>query len=86
MKLVTGLYEVVDKRDFRGHPQGTQFVARLDAMQERRAVARGAITLLARVTPALEPGTFTFPEGWLTQPHMSTHEGRDERPSSLKEA
>ncbi len=71
MKLVTGQYEVTDKRDFRGHPQGTQFVARLDANQERRALARGAITLLARVTPALEPGTYAFPEGWLKEDECS---------------
>lgn len=67
MRLVTGLYKVIDKRDFRGHPQGTEFVARLDANQERRALGRGAITLLARVTPALEPGTYTFPDGWLKE-------------------
>ena len=67
MNLVSGRYKVIDKRDFRGHPQGTEFVARLEANQERRALARGAITLLARVTPALEPGTYTFPDGWLKE-------------------
>ena len=66
-RYVAGRYKVVDKRDFRGHPQGTEFVARLEANQERRALARGAITLLARVTPALEPGTYTFPDGWLKE-------------------
>lgn len=63
-ELVSGRYEVLDKRDFRGHPQGLQFVARLEANQERRAIARGSIKLLARVTPALEPGTYTYPDGW----------------------
>ena len=85
-KYVSGLYQVVSPRDFRGHSQGTEFVARLEQAHEARAVARGSIQLLARVVPALEPGSFTFPDGWLAQPHMSTHEGRDERPSSLKEA
>lgn len=72
-----GLYRVVDKRDYRAHPQGTEFVARLEPNAERRAVARGSIQLLARVTPALEPGSYTFPEGWLAQPHTSTPEGRE---------
>ena len=66
MTHVAGLYKVIAKRDFRGHTQGTEFVARLEANQERRALARGAITLLARVTPALEPGSFSFPPGWLS--------------------
>jgi hypothetical protein len=81
---VTGRYRVESVRDFRGHEQGTEFVARLEANQERRAVARGSIALLARVTPALEPGSFTFPEGWLDQPHTSIHEA-PEGASSLKE-
>ena len=85
-KYVSGRYRVVSARDFRGHPQGKEFVARLEAKHEARAIARGSIQLLARVTPALEPGSFTFPDGWLSQSDMSTHEGRDERPSSLKEA
>lgn len=66
-QMVYGRYEVLDKRDFRGHPQGTQFVARLEANQERRAIARGAIQLLARVTPALEPGTYGFSTSWLKE-------------------
>ena len=77
MKLVTGKYEVTGIRDFRGHPQGMQFVARLDAGQEQRAIARGAIQLLARVTPALEPGTYRFPDGWLKEDECSrgNHQG-----------
>ena len=72
-----GHYRVIGKRDYRGHVPGTEFVARIEPNAERRAVARGAIQLLARVTPALEPGTYTFPDGWLAQPHTSTHEGRE---------
>jgi hypothetical protein len=62
----SGRYKVVSKRDYRGHPTDTEFVARLEANAERRAMDRGAIMLLARVTPALEPGSFTFPTDWLS--------------------
>jgi hypothetical protein len=65
MKHVYGRYEVVDTRAFRSHEQGTIFEARLEANAERRAVARGSIQLLERVFPALAPGSFTFPQGWL---------------------
>ena len=74
--LVYGRYEVVDKRDYRGHPQGTVFDARLESNAERRAIARGSITLLARVVPALEPGSYIFPEGWLAPSHIPPTEAR----------
>ena len=64
-ELVHGRYEVTSVRDFRMHPQGTVFEARLEANQERRAIARGSIALLERVVTTLEPGSFIFPRGWL---------------------
>ena len=67
-----GLYRVVGDRLYRGHDPGTEFEARLDRNAEARACARGDIEFLRRVSPALEPGSFVFPEGWLAQPHPST--------------
>lgn len=58
-----GLYRVVDKRAYRGHEQGTEFVAQLDARVEQRALMRGSIVRLGTVIA--KPETYTFPEGWL---------------------
>lgn len=58
-----GLYRVIGKRDYRGHPQGTEFPARLDPRAARRAITRGSIAYLGPTT--LEPQGFTFPQGWL---------------------
>lgn len=66
-----GLYRATGKREFRGHAPGTEFVARLDRPAEGHAVRRGDIELLKRVRPALEPGSFTFPEGWLSGPEIN---------------
>lgn len=62
-----GLYEVTGRRQYRGHPIGGRFVARLDPRAEARAVARGDIRKLQTVTPSLQPGSYTFPPGWLNQ-------------------
>lgn len=58
-----GLYRVVDKRDYRGHKQGDEFVALLERNAERRAVMRGSIERLGTVYPTVE--NYTFPRGWL---------------------
>jgi hypothetical protein len=73
-----GLYRVTGIRSYRGHELGTEFEARLDRNAEARACARGDIEFLRRVSPALEPGSFRFPEGWLAQPHPD-HRGADRR-------
>ena len=75
-----GLYQVVDRRDFRGHSTGTEFPARLDPRQERRAVQRGSIVRLGSVTP--RPENYTFPEGWLSGPHTTSQPRRREAPLS----
>lgn len=72
-----GLYRVVDKRDFRAHKQGTEFPARLEPNQERRAIARGSIERIGTVT--LRPENFTFPSGWLEPLESSDHEGAERR-------
>jgi hypothetical protein len=57
---------VVDKRDYRGHEQGTEFVARIEPRAEYRAVMRGAIVKVGTTTPTV--GTFAYPEGWTRMP------------------
>lgn len=56
-----GRYKVTGNRKYRGHDPGTIFEARIDPAVEQRAIDRGAIELLERVTPGLEPGSYTLP-------------------------
>lgn len=58
-----GVYRVVDRREYRGHKQGEEFVARLERLAEQRAIMRGSIERIGTVVAG--PGKFTFPEGWL---------------------
>lgn len=55
-----GVYLVTGRRQYRGHEPGATFEAALDPSAEQRAVARGDITLLERVTPTLTPGSYTL--------------------------
>lgn len=59
-------YRVTGKRAFRAHQPGTEFVARLDAAQESRALLRGDIRVVERLIPTLPPGGYFLPEGWAT--------------------
>jgi hypothetical protein len=59
-----GEYRVIGKRNYRGHEPGTTFEARLDRGAEARAIARGDIQLLRLITPSLQEGTVTLPDGW----------------------
>lgn len=61
-----GRYLVTGRRPYQGHPPGAVFEARLLLFAERRAIARGEIVLLEQIVPALQPGSFTFPDGWRT--------------------
>lgn len=62
--MTHGRYEVLGGFDFRGHPQGAVFTARLDPNQERRAIERGAIRLLERLVPTITSDNLTLPAGW----------------------
>jgi hypothetical protein len=74
-----GVYLVTGQRAYRGHQPGVSFTARLDRNAEARAIRRGDLQLLDRVTPALEPGTYTFPHGWLASPTSPDHRGAERR-------
>jgi hypothetical protein len=76
-----GLYRVVGRRNYRDHKPGEEFEARLDRQAERRALTRGDIELLGRITPELQPGSYRFPHGWLAQPFTSTPESAERRSS-----
>jgi hypothetical protein len=60
-----GVYRVIDKREFRGHAQGTEFSMRMPPRQEYRAVMRGSIVRIGEMTPSV--GKFSYPEGWTPQ-------------------
>jgi len=64
---VAGRYLVSGRLGYRGHDPGTEFIEVLDPNVERRAVERGSIVLLERVTPALRDGSYRLPEGWLDE-------------------
>lgn len=55
-------YLVLGERRYRGHEQGTVFEARLDPDAERRAIERGAISLVGEVTLSAE--NYELPEDW----------------------
>ena len=63
--MTHGVYRVIGTRAYRGHEPGTEFVDRLPLMMERRAIQRGAIELVERITPALRPGSYALPDNWI---------------------
>lgn len=66
-----GRYRVLEGRVYRSHKAGDEFEASLTRSAEARAVNRRDIEFLGVITPCLQPGSYTFPEGWLAQPHES---------------
>lgn len=65
-----GIYQVVGRREYRGHKPGERFMARLDRNAEGRAIQRGDIALLERVTPGL-------PERWGLPADLVASEGKE---------
>jgi hypothetical protein len=63
-----GRYLVSGRRRYRGHQPGSIFEAQLDPAVEQRAVSRGDIALLERVTPGIEPGSYKLPDDWPPRP------------------
>ena len=66
-----GEYEVVGKREYRGHSPGTIFEARIDRAAVSRAISRGDIRLLRMVEPVIQSGSFALPDGWLSMHERS---------------
>lgn len=62
--MTFGEYEVIGRREYRGHAPGTVFEASLDPAVEQRAIARSAIRLIRRVTPSVVPAHFKPPANW----------------------
>ena len=59
-----GLYKVVSTRRYRGHRPGDLFEACLDNRAEARAIGRGDIVLIRRITPTVQPGSYRLPRDW----------------------
>jgi hypothetical protein len=55
-----GVYRVVGRRDYRGHPEGMEFQARLDPLAEHRAIGRGSIIRTGTEQVTVE--NFTLPD------------------------
>lgn len=62
-----GLFEVTGNRKVMGHLPGEQFEARINHAMSR-ACQRGDITFIRHITPALQPGSYRLPVGWLSTP------------------
>lgn len=60
------LYQVVCGHNYRGHRPGDTFEAVLDHGVEERALASGALLVLERTIPSLQPGSYQLPAGWTT--------------------
>ena len=73
-----GRYLVTGHREYRGHPPGSVFEARLDPQAEARAITRGAIRLIERVEPSLDGLTFRLPQDW--PPHGGPIHAQTEAP------
>jgi hypothetical protein len=80
-----GHFRVLCAEGYRGHEVGTEFVAAIERNDARLGVVRGRLAFLGQVTPSLEPGTYSFPTGWLASPELPVHQGAERRPSRRKE-
>ena len=61
-----GRYEVTGRLAFRGYEPGETFTAVLEPAVEARAIRRGNIRLLERITPSIQPGSYRLPRNWST--------------------
>lgn len=79
-----GVYLVTGRRRYRGHEPGTTFEAQLERGAELRAIERGDIRLVHRVTPAVPPDSYAFPAGWLPGEESTAHRGAEMAPHSFR--
>lgn len=60
-------YQVIGGRSYYDHKPGELFQEREGRAVDVRAVARGAIRFVRVVTPEIQPGSYSLPEGWLSK-------------------
>lgn len=70
------IYRVTGRHRYRDHSPGEVFEATLEPDAEERAVKIGAITLIERSDPQLQPGSWRLPPGWTA----TNNDDADERP------
>lgn len=58
------VYRVTGRHAYREHKPGELFEAHLPRDVEARAVSLGAIELVERRVPAIQPGSYRLPDGW----------------------
>jgi hypothetical protein len=61
------VYLVTGRNRYREHAPGERFEAYLEPAVEKRALRVGAIQIIERSTPGLQPGSFTLPRDWQSQ-------------------
>ena len=59
------LFEVVGKREYRGHRPGEQFITRMDPALER-ALERPNVVIVAVIDPKIQEGQYGLPQDWPT--------------------
>lgn len=64
--MIYGVYEVRQGHTYRNHKAGERFEVQLGRRAEERFVRRGVIQLVGTVEPKLVPGSYIFPNGWLS--------------------
>jgi hypothetical protein len=60
------VYRVTGATAYHGNKPGTTFEAVFPPNVERRALRRGALQLIERSTPQIQPGSYQLPAGWHT--------------------
>lgn len=66
------IFRVTGRRGYREYQPGATFEAAHDE-SIGRALAMGAITVIDRTTPAIDPGRFTPPDGWPNHEQEEKH-------------
>jgi hypothetical protein len=55
-------YRVIGSREYREHRPGDLFEAKLDRRAEARAIGRGDIEVVERITFSVKPGSYRLPD------------------------
>lgn len=70
------LYLVTGTTSYREHEPGQTFEASLPPDVEARALKRGAIEILERSTPRIQPSRWRPPDGWTKANDAAPQRGR----------